>query len=292
MRIIVGLLLLPTLAAAEPAPDFSITTATRGSALIVTFHNQTHHAIHIPTHMFADVLQYDWLSVTVTTRGTHGTSRALSFVTARDKSYPVFADIAIGKSVTETIDLVPWALRGGEPLAPGSYELAVTWDTSTSSHAKLIAAAQLVIAAPIDHQHDAACTTKATAGLELLARQVGKTAVIEVGLHNVSTTELCVLDRIVANETQSDWLALDLGGLEHGLIHFDDARKKAGPVTVTLPPGATSWQRWDLAAWAARKRNAIALPHKAVWATAVYDSSSSASSFAGRVTTSFSIALP
>jgi hypothetical protein len=165
MRALLVLFALTSTAVA--APDISLSATTSGSHLALTFTNVSGHAIHLPVRIHAQEMMWDWLTVTLT---KDGATRAMSFIHAREKSFPELVDLAPGKSTTETIDLVPWAFADGDPLAPGTYALDATWDTMHDSDGpklKLTATATLTIAAPKDTD----CHGSGTTGLALVGRQ-------------------------------------------------------------------------------------------------------------------------
>lgn len=286
--VILGLLLAPTIVSAEP---YTLTVATHGSSLDLTFHNQTAKPIKIPMRIIADFFQYDWLTVTLQAKTA---TRTLRFIADRDESGMQTVDLAPNGSHTETIDLIPWSIRVGDPLAPGDYSLSVAWDTTRQPNGlRATASTKLVIPAAVEKQ----CKGVGSTGLSLLARQVGKAAVVEVGLHNTGTTTICAYAKVLAGEIQSDWLTISITDPKdpktQRQLWLDDTRTRSAYAYVELAPGATSWTRWDLAAWALRKRNgAAALPSGSTFATATYDSSSATDVWRGKVTTWFALALP
>ena len=113
------------------AAGVAFTVAAHGAQLELTWRNATGAAIKLATHVFAGENHYDWVKVTLTDRA--GASRRLQFMDNRDESAPVVVDLAAGASTTATIDLVAWAKRpinGGTPLAAGSYDAKVVYDSS------------------------------------------------------------------------------------------------------------------------------------------------------------------
>ena len=292
MRLGLALLLLvaPAVAVAEP---LTMTAATHGSFLELTFTNTSKKPLEMTTHVYAGLDHYDWLAVTLSGK----TKRTLHFTEARTKAIPKNATIAPGKSITKRVDLVLWSIHGdnGDPLAPDTYDVEATWDTTAQQAGpklKLAAKTKLVLAAPVEK----GCTERAPAktGLVLLARQVPKTSTIEVGLHNVDTVEHCVAGHIATHELQSDWLSVTVPEKTASrTIVFDDARDKSARVTVALAPGATVWTRWDVVAWAKRARNGGKAPSR--WntsATATYDASREPDVWRGAIKTSFGLQLP
>lgn len=187
--------------------------------------------------------------------------------------------IDAGATHLQSIDLVSAALRdNAEPPPPGDYELGIAW---TDGKQQLATTARLTIAAPTER----ACVSPPTsAGIELLARQVGETGIAEVGLHNTSSASICVAARVDAGFPQSDWLTIELGALP--AFHFVATRHAAVVVTAELLPGATAWSRWDLNEWATR----LALPPLAPGrysATATYDGASETTAFHGTLRAQF-----
>jgi hypothetical protein len=191
--------------------------------------------------------------------------------------------IEAGAAHTESIDLVSAALRdNAEPPPPGDYKLSVGW---TDSRQQLATTTNLTIAAPTEQPCASAPTS---AGIELLARQVGTSNVVEIGLHNTSDASICVAARVDAGFPQSDWLAIELGALP--ALHFTANRHAAVVVTAELPPGATAWSRWDLNEWATH----LAMPPLAPGrysATATYDSTSETTAFHGTLRTHFDMTM-
>jgi hypothetical protein len=117
--------------AAKAVAGVAFTVAAHGAQLELTWRNTTGAAIKLATHVFAGENHYDWVKVTLTDRA--GASRRLQFMDNRDESAPVVVDLAAGASTTATIDLAAWARRpinGGAPLAPGSYDAKVVYDSS------------------------------------------------------------------------------------------------------------------------------------------------------------------
>ena len=120
---------------AEPgsksAAGVAFTVVPHGAQLELTWRNTAGTAIRLATHVFAGENHYDWVKVTLTDRA--GASRRLQFMDNRDESAPVAVDLAAGASTSATIDLAAWAKRpinGGTPLAPGSYDAKVVYDSS------------------------------------------------------------------------------------------------------------------------------------------------------------------
>lgn len=107
----------------------------RGVHLELSWRNTGSALIHLATHVFVGENHYDWVTVTLTDRS--GTSRKLEFMEDRDESELIVRELAAGATVTETIDLGIWAKRpvnGGTPLASGSYDAKVVYDTSREQH--------------------------------------------------------------------------------------------------------------------------------------------------------------
>lgn len=286
---IVAACLVVSASARAGTPAYTFAVTARGSGLDLAFGNPTKQPVTLTTHVRAGIDHFDDLAVTVT--AADGTKRTLTFAEARTKAIPVDETIAPGATLVEHVDLQLWAVRGGNgsaPLAPGDYAVAATWSG-------LAASTKLAIAAPVDKR----CTDKwnttprrATAPpqLELLAHQVGTTPVIEVGVHNFDTDSHCVMAYVKTYETQSDWLTVKIGKLG---IAFDDDRDKSVPIEVELPPGATVWSRWDLAAWAARPRNGKhALPSGTQLATLTYDATRESEGMAIQLTTAIAVTIP
>ena len=188
--------------------------------------------------------------------------------------------IETGAKHIESIDLVSAALRDhAEPPPPGDYTLSVGW---SDGGPQLTATTKLTIAAPTDQPCASAPTSN---GIELLARQVDTTSVVEVGLHNVSDSSICVTTRIDAGFPQNDWLAIELGAT-YPAFHFVAVRHAAVAVTTELPAGATAWSRWDLNEWTAR----LALPPLArghYAATATWDSTRETTAYHGALSAHF-----
>ena len=187
--------------------------------------------------------------------------------------------IEAGATHTQSIDLVSAAVRDHAELpAPGDYKVGIAW---TDGRQQLATTASLTIAAPTEQ----ACASAPTsAGIELLARQIGETSTAEVGLHNTSSAAICVATRVDAGFPQSDWLTIELEGLP--AFHFVATRHAAVVITAELPPGATAWSRWDLDAWATRL-SLPPLPPGRHSATATYDSTSETAAFRGRLRAQF-----
>ena len=125
-------------------------------------------------------------------------------------------------------------------------------------------------------------------GIELLARQVDQTGVVEIGLHNISNRSICVAARVDAGFPQSDWLAIQLA--TRPAIHFVATRHAAVVVTAELPPGATEWSRWDLNEWTTRLGMPPLAPGR-YSASATYDSTSETTTFHGALQAKFVVTL-
>jgi hypothetical protein len=148
---------------------------------------------------------------------------------------------------------------------------------------------------PPDAKARPACATAKGAKLELLAEQApGGGARIRVGLHNTGTDPVCVYTSIATHELQHDWLELELTqGAKKRSLRFDDDRDKSAPVTVSLAPGATDWQTFDVAAWAKRRRNGgEPLKKGEIAAHAIYDTTEETEVWAGRLERSFTLRVP
>ena len=285
MRSLFGLLVLLAATPAFAADPVSMTAASHASALDLTFTNATKHKLTMTTHVAAGIDHYDWLTVELTANKLR---RTLMFVESRKGAAPIDEDIEAGKSITRSVDLAFWAIRQGEPLAPGDYDVVATWDTSKEARGprfKATAKTKVTIAAPVEKS----CKDKAQTGLELLVRDGnGK---LEVGLHNIDATTHCVAGYIKTHEIQSDWLALDVDGKR--TLHFDDEREKSYPVTIELAPGATAWTTWDLVDWAKRQRNGgKPISKGTTWATATFDASRERDTWRGKLSTRFVLVAP
>jgi hypothetical protein len=296
------LLVMTGSAMAEP---LDLAVATHGSTLELTFTNTSKHALTMTTHVRAGIDHYDWLTVKLTAKAhapaAAAMTRTLHFIETRTKAIRIDEDIAAGKSLAKSVDLVPWALREGNgdtPLAPGTYDVVATWDTmheTKGPKVTLVANTTLVIAAPTESLATPACNDSATTGLELLAHQVGTTATVELGVHNNDTKPHCIEGYIKTHEIQSDQLAIEFP--EHPAdktprrIELWDARDKSYPVYLELAPGATAWSTWNLADWASRKHGKP-LPHATVWMTARYDGAHVRDAWRGALATSFGVRLP
>jgi hypothetical protein len=262
--------------------SLQLAATTHGSHLVLTFSNPSDRAVHMPIRVHGQGTSWDWLTVKLS---KDGASTAMSFTGPRKDSATDYVDIAAGKSISEPIDLVPWAFGDGAPLAPGTYQLDATWAMTEPSTATLTASTTLTIAAPVDNS----CTGTGTSDVALLVRQVPRTTLVEVGLHNSGAATVCVPSRVAAGEDQNDWLTIDV---DKATIHFDDDRTKAGIVHTELAPGATVYVRYDLVAWATRKRNGVTLAHGSRWATATYDASSSHDTWRGTLKVGFPLVRP
>jgi len=282
MRALLVLVAMTTTTAAA-APDLALSATGQGSTLVLSFENKSTHAIHMPIRVRAGETMWDWLTVTLT---KDKTAHTFHLIHSREKSVMEYVDIAPGATIRESIDLASWAFSDDAPLAPGTYTVDATWDMTEPSKAKLTATTTLTIPAPVEGN----CTGTGTTDLALFARQVPSTTQIEIGLHNTGTAKLCVASRVRAGDDHDDWLTVEVDGKT---IHFDDTRTKAIRVNAELAPGATAYLRLDLVAWAARKRNnAVALPHKALWATATYDATGETDVWRGRLAAGFPLVLP
>ena len=272
----------------RPGP-LTLTIAPSGSALDLTFSNPTAAAIAFPIRMNAGRIMYDWLEVTLTPAiGTGGDARAIHFTGVRDKSVEQMATVAAGGRVTEHVELAAWAFEGAaEPLAPGTYHALATWTQvgRDGPELHLTATTDLTIAAPVD----GSCTQKpgAAGAVELLARQVGTTAEVELGLHNTGATPVCVATRVLAGEAQSDWLTLTI---DKRVLALTGPRHAAVRVTSLLAPGATSWTRFDLDHWATRS-GGKRLPRTGLWIEAAYDSTHETTVWPGTARTGFGVTL-
>lgn len=265
------LAVVPAIAAADPI-TFSV--AGKGSRLELTFKNTSAKPVTMPTHVRAGLDHYDWLRVTLRSKTT---TRKLQFFDVRTKAIPIEETIAPGKSLSRSVDLAMWAFiaGNGEPLAPDSYDVDATWDSTGNASGpkvKLTASTKLIVPKPIEN----GCkeSGKPKAGIELFARQVGNTATLEVGLHNTSATSRCVYGIIQTHEIQNDWLHVSFtvpGEKAPRVIGFSGDRDKSYPKQYELPPGATLWTKWDLADWNKRMRGSKPLPKTGLVMTVVWD---------------------
>ncbi len=296
MRLLaLAVFLVPAIAAAD-AP-LALTVATHGSTLDLTFKNTSAAPVKLTTHVRAGLDHYDWLTVELA--GKPG-KRTLHFIESRTKAIPIDETIAAGASLTRSVDLVSWSLRGdnaGGPLEPGAYQVEVTWDMSRESSGpkqKLTASTTLALA----EARETACKEKPAIGaakLDLLARQVGATKV-QIGLHNTDSAIHCVHGIIRTHETQNDWLTVSftaVGETTRRTIGFSGDREKSYPVTYELAPGATVWNTWDLADWNKRRPAAKPLPVKTtLWMTATWNAAGSRDVWRGIAATGFGMKLP
>ena len=254
-----ALLLLVAWTSIAGAADVGMTASTRGSNVVLTFENKTDRKIHMPIRVRSNETMWDWLTVKLT---RDGATRTIAFIHDRDKSFYEFVDLAPGAKVDEPIDLAAWTFSDGDPLAPGTYSLEATWDTlamSDGPKVKLTATATLAIAAPVD----SGCTGKGTADVTLLARGVANTGVVEIGLHSTGTSTLCVASRVAAGEIAGR-LADDRRRRARDPCRRRPHEGRQHPHASAAPRARSVYTRYDVAAWAARKRNAVTLPHKAV----------------------------
>jgi hypothetical protein len=145
---IVTMSLVPSLASArsfhpprieleEPAPSYTIGAAIEhgmhAGKLVLAFYNTSGKPLELPIRVVADTIQYDWLTVELSS-ATH--TRTLRFVEDRDRSATQTVVIAPGGMHFETIDLDPKT----QDLPPGEYTVRITWDgqltqTSTTTEA-------------------------------------------------------------------------------------------------------------------------------------------------------------
>lgn len=279
---------------------YTMNAKSQGSAIDVELANPGKDPVTLTTHVKAGIDHFDALTVVLTGKG--GATRRLTFSEAREKSAPIEETIAGGKSVTESVDLQFWATRapnGGEPIAPGTYAAEVIWETGVCHGRceKLTAKTTVVIAEPKEEACSDPWNTTPRRGtappkVELLGRQLGKqSTVLEVGIHNADSVAHCVAAYVNAGEVQSDWMTVVLDGKRS--LAFDDTRTKAVQVLVSLPPGATWWHQWDLAAWAKRKRNGgTALPHGHVAVTLGYDATKERDALSWQTTSVIGVELP
>jgi hypothetical protein len=235
------------------------------------------------THVRAGLDHFDSLKVKLTGK----TTRTLQFHETRTKAIPIDATIAPGKSIDVHVDLALWAIRWdkGEPLAADTYAVEATWEATTPK-LKLVATTKLSVPAP----KEASCKDSSTKGIELLARQVGKTPVLEVGLYNKDTGPHCVYGIIKTHETQSDWMKVTF---DKRTLGFNDDRDKSAPQAIELLPGATYWVKWDLAEWAKRKRNGGTAPATGtVWMDVTYDATRERDVWHGAIKTALGFVFP
>jgi hypothetical protein len=289
MRLVLAALVAftPSIAAADP---LSMTAATHGSTLDLTFTNTTTKPVTMTTHVRAGLDHFDSLKVKLTGKAT----RKLEFYETRTKAIPVEATIAPGASIDVHVDLALWAIRWdkGDPLAADSYALEATWE-ATSPKLKLVATTKLVVPAA----KEASCKDSSTKGIELLAHQVGqgttKTPVLEVGLYNKDTVPHCVHGIIKTHETQSDWLRVEFGDKAKRTLRFDDDRDKSAPQSIELAPGATYWTKWDLGEWAKRKRNGgKPAASGTVWMDVTFDATRERDVWHGAIKTALGFVFP
>jgi len=256
-----------------------------GSSLELVFRNAGTSRITIPINSAG---YDDRLSVRLTRSGAPPLE--LTFREPSDKPNTRTMTLAPRGSYTETIDVVSGALRGNvDPPPPGDYEVTAFWDDRRgSSRLEDAADTKLSIPAAVEQP----CTSKpAASGLELLARQATPEGTVEIGLHNVSSGSICVAARLEGAGVQSDWLTIELAdalGKPLRTVGFVAARRATAKVTVELPPGATTWGRWDLVAWT---RGSSPLPHGVVSAIARYDSARETTVFHGALTARFTVNL-
>jgi len=242
-----ALLLVAAPVAAAPDP-IRLDAKTHGSALELTFTNVTGGPLAIATRIEAGVANYDWLTVSLVPKpGSKDplvVSRQLGFTSERTASVLVTAKLAPGGTASEAVDLVPWALREGIPLAPGTYELTAIWDASReTTRFSARATATLTIAAPL--AWPASCAASSSKP-ELLARQTAGN--VFVGLHNAGSTAICIQapEGQCAVSDASLTLAIDPGKPKSSVIHFEDLAicdKTTRAPVVELPAGATLWKR-------------------------------------------------
>jgi hypothetical protein len=273
-------------AAAGPSP-VAMSIATHGSAIDLTFTNQTKQRLTLTTHVRATHDNFDWLTVKLT---SNGTTRTLRFEEDRKKAIPVDAELDPGKSVTVSADLVTWSMYAGNgaPLRAGTYDVEATWDMSKETKGPVFSATaktKLVVAAAKDVS---ACAAKqTTAGLELLVSHADKDT-IEFGVHNIDTEPHCIEAYIKTHELQSDQLSFEvpLADKSKRVVTFTDARDKSFPIYNDLVPGATTWTTWKLPDWVAR-HDKHALPKTPTIATAIYDATHVTGAWHGVLSTTF-----
>ncbi len=265
-----------------------LTVEAHGSTLQITLTNAGGQPIAIPTNSpgFDDHL-------IVTLEADGKSPLTFAFNEPSDKPIDRTISLAPGASHAETIDLASWVFHGnGEPPPPGDYKVWLEWDVAKPLRLKGAARARttMTIPAPVEGP----CAAKpAASGIELFGRALDQAGDIEIGLHNTSSDVICVDDRVIAANVQNDWLAIDLADNhdKKAAVRFIAARNESAVVTVKLAPGATTWTRWNLVAWA--KRDNVALVHGLVYAKATYDSSrETAVVFRGIATASFALWLP
>lgn len=280
--------LAPAIASAD-AP-LALTVAGRGSSLELTFKNTSSVPVTFTTHVKAGLDHHDDLTVTVT--GTKVT-RTMTFSERRTKAIPIDETLKPGATLTRSVDLVLWSIHGenaGGPLAAGAYDIAVVWDSKKPKQ-KLTATTKLVI----PDAKETGCKEKpgTPAKLALLAQQEKGTAKAAIGLHNTDTVSHCVYGIIRTHEVQNDWLTLafEHAGATHA-IGLSGDRDKSAPVAYELPPGATVWTTWDLAAWH-KRASKLKLPANAVvWITATWNASREREVWRGTATTGFGMRWP
>lgn len=270
-----------------------LTAAASHGVLTLTLTNTTSAPVTIASHVIGGRLaNYDWLSVELD-GGAAGT-RELHFMSARDESGTITADVAAGAAHTAEIDLVQWAVEAGNggPLVPGTYAVRATWDTSAQTQGVTVVATATttLVVEPPGPENCAKDGYQAPAGavLMLLGHQADTgRATVDLGLYNVGPVAVCVDSYIHTHELQYDWFTVmyaDGGKYHHAsrVIHLDDAREKSYPVSVLLGPGQTIWHSIDVDAWAKRDRNGKEpLPAGSLYTQIGYDSTHETDVWAG-----------
>jgi hypothetical protein len=295
-RLALLMILGPLTAAAGPSefvrpPAFAV--ASHGSTLELTLRNLSSRPLAVATRIDGgDAPSYDWLTVRLEDPDHH--LRTLRFVGERKESELHVVTVPVGGATVEAIDLAPWAVQhDGEPLAPGSYQATVSWNVPAAPDRPpfvATAATTVVIPAPGARCDTTGYHAPAATTLTLLARQrPGRGAIVDVGVHNAGTAAVCVWSAIATHEQQSDWLSITDGPRT---IELNDARDKSAPVSALLPPGATAWLTWDVAAWAKRPRNGGHALTKGRHALALaYDTTTASDAWIGTLTRSLAIVV-
>jgi hypothetical protein len=277
-----------------PAPPIALAASAERGILTLTLTNAGPAPIEIATRVEAGARpQYDGLTV----RLDDGRApRALRFVDDRDRAAVVTTPLAPGAAVTESIDLIAWAVRAGNgaPLAAGTYRVEVAWDATQATRGVRVAATTTTTpttTAPAA----AACARagyRAPAGARLIvlgAQAPTGRATVYAGLYNAGTEPVCVDSHVATHEWQSDWLTVmyaDGAKYHHAsrVIALDDARDKSYPVSATLEPGQVIWHTVDVDAWARRPRNgAEPLPAGSLYTQVGYDTTGATDVWAGRL---------
>jgi hypothetical protein len=271
---------------ANPLPPIMLIAHAHGSSLELVFRNDGGSQLTLPINSAG---YDDRLSIHLVSKHPGVPPLDYKFREPRDKPAVRTTTLRPKATYTETIDLVAGALRGNvDPPPPGEYDVNVFWnDRAGALRFEIDAVTTIAIPAAIEGP----CTSPpASTGIELLGRQVTPGGTVEIGLHNTSTASICVAARLEAGGPQNDWLTIKLDdalGKSIRTIGFTAPRRGTALITAELAPGATTWQRWDLAAWA--KRSSSPLAPGLVYAVATYDSAKLTTEFHGTLTTRFAV---